>query len=128
MKLKTKKLVVAEYPQYKKIITNFYQKVGKENILEIVKHGAGYGVPGFIYTEDTVEFFKRHRTEIMEMLNDFSENLYRTVKIFVPLRSVSFSEKEFYDAVYLNEGENKDIIQDALAWFALEEIANKFVV
>src|SRR3990167_9117961 len=101
--MKTKKLVISENTQYKRMITNIHRSIGKEGISDVILHGAACGFSGFVYTSDTTKFFLKHKKNIMDLMFELAENTgchpYEMVKSFRCLKEVSFSEKEFYDAV-----------------------------
>lgn len=54
------------------------------SIMEAGKHGADAGWPGFTYTADGEEFYRKHQREIVSMLSeDASEFGYPDVASFV---------------------------------------------
>jgi hypothetical protein len=91
---------------------------------------ADAGFPGFTYHRDTVPFAQRHRNVIREHLRRFAddcgiESWMHVVAGFNCLNNVSVSEIE--DAYHNNEKDGGDMyvqIYNALAWYALETVAN----
>jgi hypothetical protein len=69
---------------------------------DVAQYGADQGVTGFIYEEDTVEF-----------------------KYIKPLQ---LNDARMWRAVFANDNHPDTItIQNSLAWFALEEVANRVI-
>ncbi len=125
---------------------------GTESLEDIRTHGVDGGFAGFTYYSDTVEFFKKHRHDIAalvkSMADDLGEQPLEMVCMFGCLGGQSlrhggrFDEesrrKAVRDAVS-EYGESvgrclyggrltdeDDIVANALAWFAAEEVARAF--
>lgn len=105
---------------------------GKESASEvwedIVNHGADSGFCGFTYYTDTVAFFKRNRKEIMElakeMAQEFGYNVIELVASFGCLKQ--YDKNELHDDIantLYNPSKPNTIVANAMAWFALEEVA-----
>jgi hypothetical protein len=105
---------------------------------EVCRGGASAGWSGFNYYEDTVQFTKDNRAEILksikELASDLGENPVELIKGFNCFR-VNKGEtfpsdienaigRFVYGGTY-REDEDCDIqtVYNALAWYALEEVA-----
>lgn len=125
----------------------------KESLQDVANHGADAGYAGFTYTADTVKFFKAHRQDICalveSMASDLGENPLDMVAGFQCLAGRNLKRShiggedwavkeanraklaEFYPSVSrcLYGGRLTDDdsgVANALAWFALEEVARAF--
>lgn len=127
-----------------KLIRNVAHQIGDKELLEdVARHGADAGYPGFTYYSDTVAFFKRNRKEIVElvmrMADDMGEPAAEMVAAFNCLAGRSLKPgmqdhkrhrqlQEYLPSVYRCLGggrltDEDDIVANALAWFAAEEVA-----
>jgi hypothetical protein len=101
---------------------------GRENLEDIARHGVSGGFAGFIYTADCVRFFRRHRKAIQQRLQedaiDFGVDPLNMVTNFNCLKG-AVNVDDVGRALYGNSGEMCDTIQNALAWYAAEEIARE---
>jgi hypothetical protein len=103
---------------------------GKSYLKDVYNHGADAGYPGFTYYHDTCRFYARHKAEINslaeEMAESLGEDVIEMVKNFNCIKG-DFSTSEIAKTMYgrRTEKEKNDLCQidNALAWFALEEIA-----
>lgn len=106
------------------------RQIGDRDSLEdVARHGASGGFPGFTYHADTVAFFKRHRKAVVELAkqqaDDFGQSPLDMVAAFQCLKPADDETKESI-ARCLYGGRLKDgdtQVANALAWFALEEVA-----
>ena len=105
----------------------------REILKDVARHGAAGGFCGFTYYKDTLAFFRKNREEIKKLLREtaeiLGEGLFSMVCNFVCLRDLKVTEEEVA-AVLFGESEetgegNETQIENALAWFALEEIARE---
>lgn len=119
------------------------------NLSDITNHGIDGGFNGFVYTRDTVAFFKRNRKEILELVeqqaDELSESPINMVASFRCLAGIPASRKivngsmaelsqnwnnEFAKSVahcLYGRITDEDIdVANALAWFAGEEVARAF--
>jgi hypothetical protein len=118
-----------------KLIRAVVRQLGDRSYLEdIVNHGADAGYPGFVYYNETTPFWKRNRKEItalvMSMAQDLGEQPAEMVAKFNCLK-IESSDFEAIQDVYsaLGNGQPSDdsTVPNALAWFALEEVARAMV-
>ena len=97
---------------------------------DITNHGANGGFCGFIYYRDTLAFFRRNRNAIMEMAeqmaDDLGEGMLKMIAGFNCLRSDELTEDDIAKALYTSKGDDVTSIQNAMAWFALEEVARSY--
>lgn len=98
---------------------------------DIVNHGIDGGFSGFIYYSDTVSFFKRNKTEIVElvkeMANEFGQSSIEFVKSFGCLNGDDNMEEEIGEALYGRMGVDDYTVANALAWFAAEKAAREYI-
>ncbi len=117
---------------------NCSQKEFLEIAKDVCNYGAGGGFNGFIYTEDTVAFFKKNKELIIDLLKDFAdrigEDLIIVIKNFRCLKDLEVSSFEIAKSL-LGSGKYKETfdsvipdIQNALAWFTLEEVSRRFII
>lgn len=110
------------------------KRVGRESLEDVANHGAAGGFPGFTYYKDTVAFFKKHRKAIVaiveRMADDFGESPVDMVAGFNCLGGRD-DRKEYVQSVCrclygcrLTDDDTN--VANALAWFALEEVARVF--
>lgn len=130
---KTKKQVLAEYPQYKTLINAVVTQLGGTDYLDdIRKHGISGGYPGFTYYSDTCKFASRYRSIILRLLEDTADmcgedivNMVSGFGIFQHNPMDAEDKKDLYR--YLGGGKCKETtIPNIMAWFAAEEVARMF--
>lgn len=96
---------------------------------DIANHGADAGWIGFSYHADTVPFFTRNRGEIFhlaeEMATEFAQSTIQMIKGFRCLNG-DYSEDEIGATLYGPKPKVDTQIANALAWFALEEVARSY--
>lgn len=139
---------IAEYRGIsEKLVRAVIRQTGEENLLDIANHGANAGFAGFTYYNETVAFFKRHRAEIVELVNRMAEDLGEVPVEMVAgfnclggqeLRGNRYPEdKPWIRSKALAEWlpsvsrclyggrltEDDTDVANALAWFAAEEVA-----
>lgn len=102
---------------------------GRESLRDVARHGADGGYPGFTYYADTVAFAKRHKAAIIERLTRDAADLgERSVAALVTsFRCVNATEDEVARVLYGAGGDDgvRTQVLNALAWYALEEVANE---
>jgi hypothetical protein len=105
---------------------------GRDYLADVARHGADAGFPGFMYYSDTVAFFKRNRAAILalveSMANDLGEEPLAMVAHFNCLAPADNQEKaSIARCLYGGRLTDDDTqVANALAWFALEEVARAF--
>jgi hypothetical protein len=97
---------------------------------DIRNHGADGGWNGFIWYDDTKKFYRRNRKAILQLAeqlaDDIGEDLLSMVASFNCLKCYKLTQNEVAQALYLSKGEWVDSVQNAMAWFALEETARSY--
>ena len=99
-----------------------------ESAPDIARHGAGGGWPGFTYYSDTVPFARRHRADILDSLSDLAEDCYgRGANAYTVLAGVDclagMAAEDIAAALYQRGHDDAGTVYNALAWYALEEVA-----
>ena len=93
-------------------------------------YGAAGGFSGFIYYNETSEFWRKNRRLITKRMQDLAdelgENLMSMVLSFNSFKDGSFSEEEIGRALFGNFNEDYMQIYNVFAWYALEEVAYQF--
>jgi len=99
-----------------------------DSLRDVLRGGADAGFCGFTYYRDTVDFFKRYRADIValaeQMADDLGEEPLTMVCGFRCLDTDNDTKKSVAKCLYggrLNDDD--DTVANALAWFALEEVA-----
>lgn len=130
MKTLTLRGVLANADEYQRpIIRAVVKRIGKESIEDVINHGAASGFAGFTYSSDTVPFFRKHRRGIMRWLvafaDDLGEDVFDMVKSFRCLHNES--PQNIAQVLYCGDANDETIIiENGLAWFALEETCRLF--
>jgi len=104
-----------------------------DSAIDAANHGADGGFHGFIYTRDTIDFYKRNRNAInamaAEQADDLGEGTIALVRMFGCLTEKGkpqYTEEEVAQALYapilLPIDSPLANIYNALAWYALEEV------
>lgn len=98
---------------------------------DVARHGAAAGWCGFTYYTDTVTFTKRNKREILELAKQCAEDLGESGTIaliasFRCLRDWDFLQEDIAKAIYTGKGEAVQGVYNALAWYALEEVARAY--
>jgi len=97
---------------------------------DICRHGVGGGFGGFIYYTDTCKFYRKHKQHILslteEMATELGEDMLTMIAHFGCLKDMDLTPSDIGEALWSSKGECVDQIQNALAWFAAEEVANAY--
>ena len=122
--------VLKERSEYKTLINAVIRRVGMDSVQDINNHGIGGGFNGFIYYKDTVAFWKAHRKDIMrfaeEMADSLGEDTISMIQNFNCLGKKDYSSTDIAKALYAGKGDVAEQIQNAMAWFAAEEVCRMF--
>lgn len=135
--MKSKKQVIKENPAYAVLINAVINRIGIDSVEDVNGHGIDGGFHGFIYTRDTVAFFKAHKKDILKMAEDMANNLGEDMLSMVgsfgclssgtyPNRKPDYTPTEIGEAIFSGRGECAETIQNAMAWFAAEEVCRMF--
>ena len=107
------------------------------SLRDVCRGGADAGFHGFTYYRDTVGFFRRYRAEIVELAErqaqDFGQSVAEMVADFRCL-DIRADDTIGQNSVLRclgggrlrdggEQGDQDDLVANALAWYALEEVA-----
>ena len=91
--------------------------------------GAAGGFGGFVYYTETSAFARRNRARIVRSLENLAEGLgediVTMVKGFKCLDN-EFSSSEIGKALWGRYDDDLQVVYNALAWYALEEVAGEY--
>ena len=132
MKLKTKKAVIAEHPDYKNLINNVISNIGLDSVSDVVEHGIDGGFSGFITYTDTHAFAMKHRKAIKNLLQESADdqgidipemvsyfNIFKTCPLELEDKPMLYN--------YIGGGKCEiGPITNIMAWFAAEEVCRWF--
>lgn len=130
--MKTKTQVLKDNSDYKTLINAVINRIGMDNVENVMRSGADAGYSGFIYYQETHAFAIRHRKDILRMLNDMANDLGEEVVAMVAGFGVFRRDKmdnEDRQELYKYLGGAKceqSTITNVMAWFALEEVCRMF--
>lgn len=126
---KTTKTVIAEHPGFARLIRAVVATVGPDYLADIALHGAANGYPGITYYTDTVAFFRRHRKQIVALVESEADSFgVPAIEMVRGFRCLS-DPPESAIARCLYGGritDDNDIthVANALTWFACETVAH----
>lgn len=98
---------------------------------DIASHSADAGWSGFMYYSDTCAFFQANKADIIARLkedgSEFGIDPLAMVAGFGCLKDEKLSSFDVSEAIYSPDGDEntRTLVQNALAWYALEEIARE---
>lgn len=131
--MKSKKQVIADYPEMKVLINAVYNRIGKESIEDVNRHGINGGFSGFIYYSDTCAFYSRYRKMINKLVFEMAESLGEdAAQMVASFNCVNDDHETRHDIGICIYGGNLRSLKDdthipnALAWFAAEEVCRMF--
>lgn len=108
------------------------RRLDRDQLEDVASHGADAGWPGFTYHSDTVAFYKAHKADILALAkqdaDDFGTDMLAMIQGFRCLGNSGkpdYTIDEIAEALYSGRGECSDVIRNAMAWFALEEVARE---
>lgn len=98
--------------------------------LQLCPRGAAGGFGGFIYHSETVAFAKRNKKALLDLCKDQAADYYghgMTIPAFIAgFNCVDCDAEQVAIALYTGKGENVTEVYNALAWYALEEVARRY--
>lgn len=105
----------------------------KESAQDVVDHGASCGFGNFIYYTDTVAFAAKNRSAIAAYAYEQAKEIGYKDEIemilgFNCLQHDDLTSSDIARALYgrLTDDDKKTMIYNALAWYALEEVARYY--
>lgn len=126
----------AEQTRFPKLTRAILRHLDREQLEDVARHGADAGWSGFTYTRDCVNFYKAHKADILKLAEDLAGELGEDMLTMIgnfnclllgshPNRKPGYTPTEIGEALYSGRGESADTIRNAMAWFALEEVARE---
>lgn len=101
--------------------------VGRTSLPDVAMYGADQGFPGFTNYSDTCAFYARHQGRIVEMVEELARDLGQSptemVGGFKCLQDVEATDQEIGQTLYGTKRKHDTHVANALAWFALEQVA-----
>jgi len=101
-----------------------------DTLQDVCTYGANNGFGSFIYYSDTCQFFLDNRRDIIDLVNeladDMGEDVISLVAGFGCLKTYCADREgkdEIGRAIYGTPADDDTQVMNALAWFALEEVA-----
>lgn len=102
----------------------------REIAQDVCNHGANCGFGNFIYYADTIPFSKRNKKALLELCKDQASDYYghgMTVPAFIAgFNCVACDAEQVAISLYTGKGDNVTEVYNALAWYALEEVARHY--
>lgn len=127
-----KTIVKPEDTRFPALTRAVLRHLDREQLEEVAEHGADAGWAGFTYYRDTCAFYARHKADILAMAEqeakEFGQDMIEMIGHFRCLSNngkPDYSSSEIAEALYGGRGECADLIRNAMAWFALEEVARE---
>lgn len=134
--MKTLSQVKRENQEYSRLIDAVIKRIGLDSVEDVINHGIGGGFSGFIYYADTVKFYKTHKKDILNlarnMAYDLGEGVISMVGGFNCLKYYDYNKgwvdlegQEVIGKTLYGSGVD-DVVANAMAWFAAEEVCRMF--
>lgn len=101
----------------------------KETAQDVANHGADAGFSGFIYHSETVPFAKRNKKAILEYAKQLAHDIGdgNWLDLIAGFNCIKIEASEVARAYYDPRSEDRTQVFNALAWFALEEVARAYI-
>ncbi len=116
-----------------KLIRSVIRQIGgwqefKDTAIDICTWGAAGGFGGFTYYVDTVSFAKRNKADIETMLKDFADSVGEPfVDCLTGFNCLKGEDTcDILDGYYNPRSDNQQMVYNALAWYALEEVCRAY--
>ena len=112
-----------------KLVQATARQVGGKDALRkmaqnVCNHGAAGGFHGFIYYDETEEFFLKNKALIVEMAQEIADNLGTSLTAMIQgFSCLDATEEEIGKTLYGTRRTVDRFVANALAWFTLEEVA-----
>ena len=100
----------------------------EERAEDIARNSADAGWSGFTYYSDTVPFTVRNKAAIMDCVKQLAGDLGEpsSFTLIASFRCLDMTPEDVAEAIYNPRSENRTEVFNALAWFALEEVARAY--
>ena len=100
-----------------------------QTLEDVANNGADAGYSGFTYYADTCEFFTKNKSLIVELVKEYAEEFGQDAISVIAgwncLEDDTDTRDEIERAIYGTPEHDDVSVQNALAWFALEEVARE---
>lgn len=125
MKLQTKNLNKDD----KKFYTSLVRTVGKGSLTDIAKHGCGGGFPGITYHYEILEFIKKNKSFIRDLIqNDILDGvLIRSDYSLYGDKLNIFDAFEIDSFIFLGKLPTNGTVISWIGWYAIESFINRLV-
>lgn len=124
--------IKVDQTRFPKLTRAILRRLDREQLEDVARNGADAGWSGFCYYHETVAFYKAYKADILklaeEMASDLGEDIMTMISGFRCLGSSGkpdYTLTEIGEALYSGRGESAAVIRNAMAWFALEEVARE---
>lgn len=115
--------------RYPRLTRAVLRRVERDSLEDVCRHGASGGFSGFTYYSDTLAFYKAHKADILAMANamadEMGEDMLAMVAGFGCLKAEKLTATEIGEALFSGRGDCATNVRNAMAWFALEEVARE---
>ncbi len=131
--MKTVKQFIEQFNIPAKLVRSVIRQIGgwqefKDCAHDVYNHGAAGGFAGFTYYSDTVAFTKRNKTDIEALLKDLADSIGESfadcLTGFNCLKGEDASD--ILDGYYNPRSDSRQMVYNALAWYALEEVCRAY--
>jgi hypothetical protein len=132
-----KNTIKVQDTRFPRLTRAILRRLDREQLAEVTQHGADTGRSGFTYYNETNAFYKAHKADILalakERASDMGEEMLTMVQGFRCLGSKNafgkhvsdYSLDEIAESLHSDKGDASTYIRNAMAWFALEEVARE---
>lgn len=115
--------------RYPRMTRAILRRLDREQLEDVCNHGASGGFSGFTYYTETLAFYKAHKAEILALAassaEDFGQDMLEMIGGFNCLKGDKLTATEIGEALFSGRGDNATTVRNAMAWFALEEVARE---
>jgi len=115
--------------RYPRLTRAILRRLDRETLEDVARNSADAGWNGFTYYADTVAFFKAHKADILDLAkqnaDDFGQDMLEMIAGFGCLKNDKLSATDIGEALFSGRGDHALTVRNAMAWFALEEVARE---
>ena len=115
------------------LIDAVVEQIGEaERLEDVYHHGADGGLTGFTYYSETLPFFNANQKDIVALVESMAEEMGQNPIEFVQsFRCLNADKGEYIPSIsrclYAKPTDEDVDVANAVAWFALEEVARAFI-
>ena len=101
----------------------------KDKAPDVASHGAAGGYGGWTYYTDTTAFARRNRADTVTLCERMADDMGESgpVAFVRGFRCLTDATESEVASTLYGKGDEDTIVSNALAWFALEEVARAYV-